>query len=162
MDNEKVNVLNNTNNTIIVKLTEFQKLALIPGLNMGVPIRVLKFLKKCYPHIWQLFNNELLKIEGGDKKIYKDKVTGVSFYDDDGEKVPVTVAKKDGNNTPYVTGRTFKISELRSLGISNTKATKLVNGQPNGGYSSIEQVTAVVSNLTENNITAITEALADV
>jgi hypothetical protein len=87
------------------------------------------------------------------KKVFKDDETGVSYIDQAGVKVPVSVqdvkiAPQESQqilDTPK--GVKMKASVLKKLGVSAENATKIIQDTPAEGYTDIGQLPAIGEDL---------------
>jgi hypothetical protein len=87
------------------------------------------------------------------KKVFKDDETGVSYIDQAGVKVPVSVqdvkiAPQESQqilDTPK--GVKMKASVLKKLGVSAENATKIIQDTPAEGYTNIGQLPAIGEDL---------------
>ena len=79
------------------------------------------------------------------KKVYKDDETGVSYVDQAGTKVPVSVqdvkiAPQEDTKMDTPKGVKLKASVLKRAGVSAENATKIIQDAPAEGYTDIAQL----------------------
>jgi hypothetical protein len=118
------------------------KLRLLPGINLLVPDEFTDLVKST-PGFKQLIAQEwivFIDFEPEVQEIFKDDETGITYVDDNGEKMPITKASVNGSSSLVATGSTFELDSLKEKGFSNQLATKIINQSPESGWDNAEQI----------------------
>ena len=135
-----MHVDNLTTQTYLVYFSDFQFLRLLPGLNLNVPDSYVERLKQRL-EFEQLIESGLLNfVAEMTDKVHTDQETDVTFIDDSGEKVPVFNASIDGASSAITIGKFFKSPELRTVGLSASNISKLVQQAPEVGWKCADQI----------------------
>jgi hypothetical protein len=134
-------IRNNTLTTHLVYDNSGISIRFLPGINLLVPSEIVDLIKD-QPGIGYLFKTGEFEIlqNADNKQVYLDEQTGITFVDDNGEKIPITKTSLNGENSLALSGKQFQMSDLKSAGLSNQLANKILSQTPESGWKDADAI----------------------